>query len=98
MNQDVAKAYDQLAYDYEHHVDQTRYFNTEYERPAMMACIPKQLQNKHVLDAGCAAGWYTDQFLDRVDDVSAVDLSLENVCDTISRSVAHVDDISLDLY
>src|SRR5699024_1746950 len=29
MNQDVAKAYDQLAYDYEHHVDQTRYFNTD---------------------------------------------------------------------
>jgi len=85
MNRDVAKAYDQLAYDYEHHVDQTRYFNTEYERPAMMARMPNQLQNKHVLDAGCAAGWYTEQFLERGADVSAVDLSLEMVRATKRR-------------
>lgn len=79
MNDKVKEAYNQLANDYEHNVDTKSLFNTEYERPAMMKLLPKDLKDKRVLDAGCAAGWYTSQFVNLGAVVTATDISPEMV-------------------
>ena len=44
----------------------------------MMELIPKELEGK-ILDAGCAAGWYTSQFIGRGANVTAIDVSPEMV-------------------
>jgi SAM-dependent methyltransferase len=81
----IAEAYDQLAYDYEHSVDLNNAYNTDYERPAMMDLLPTDLRGKSVLDAGCAAGWYTAQLLSRQAEVTAIDISEEMVAATMRR-------------
>ncbi|MFJ7973536.1 class I SAM-dependent methyltransferase [Psychrobacillus sp. NPDC096389] len=85
MNYKVIEAYDQLANDYEHNVDTKSLFNTEYERPAMMKLLPKVLKDKRVLDAGCAAGWYTSQLVSLGASVTATDISPEMVKATKRR-------------
>ncbi len=85
MKKRLIKAYDALAYDYENHVDQNNIFNTEYERPAMIKYIPENLKNMQVLDAGCAAGWYTEQLIERHADVWAIDISSKMVAATKRR-------------
>lgn len=75
MKEKVIKAYDKLAGDYERHVDSQSGHNAYYERPAMMHLLPANMEQMTVLDAGCAAGWYTEQFLKRGARVTAVDLS-----------------------
>ncbi|MEH6945213.1 class I SAM-dependent methyltransferase [Bacillus sp. JJ722] len=85
MNNKVEEAYNQLANDYEENVDMSSPFNTEYERPAMMNLLPLNLDTMRILDAGCAAGWYTNQFVMRGADVIATDLSPEMVAATKRR-------------
>ncbi|MBX4149017.1 class I SAM-dependent methyltransferase [Paenibacillus lautus] len=75
MKEKVIKAYDKLAGDYERHVDSQSGHNAYYERPAMIHLLPANMEQMTVLDAGCAAGWYTEQFLKRRARVTAVDLS-----------------------
>lgn len=75
MKEKVLVAYDKLAKDYEKHVDTQSGFNAYYERPAMMKLIPEHMNQLAVLDAGCAAGWYTEQFIKLGCQVTAVDLS-----------------------
>lgn len=75
MKEKVIKAYDKLAGDYERHVDSQSGHNAYYERPAMIHLLPASMEQMTVLDAGCAAGWYTEQFLKRGARVTAVDLS-----------------------
>lgn len=75
MKEKVIKAYDKLAGDYERHVDSQSGHNAYYERPAMIHMLPANMEQMTVLDAGCAAGWYTEQFLKRGARVTAVDLS-----------------------
>lgn len=75
MKEKVIKAYDKLAGDYERHVDSQSGHNAYYERPAMIHLLPANMEQMTVLDAGCAAGWYTEQFLKRGARVTAVDLS-----------------------
>jgi len=79
MKEKVLEAYDKLARDYEKHVDTESGFNAYYERPAMMKLLPSNMHQCAVLDAGCAAGWYTEQFLKLGAQVTAVDLSPEMV-------------------
>lgn len=79
MKNKIKIAFNQLAEIYEHSVDTASLYNTELERPAMMNDIPVNLNNKRVLDAGCAAGWYTNQLLRRGAEVVATDLSPEMV-------------------
>lgn len=75
MKEKVVKAYDKLAGDYERHVDSQSGHNAYYERPAMIHLLPANMEQMAVLDAGCAAGWYTEQFFKRGARVTAVDLS-----------------------
>nr|WP_275262504.1 class I SAM-dependent methyltransferase [Paenibacillus tepidiphilus] len=41
----------------------------------MIQLLPSDLNGMNVLDAGCAAGWYTDYLLQKGADVTAVDFS-----------------------
>ena len=75
MKERVIQAYNQLADDYEFNVDQRSIYNTEYERPGMIKQLPTDLHNLRVLDAGCAAGWYTSQLLSAGATVTAIDVS-----------------------
>lgn len=75
----IRKAYKELSDDYEHNVDTQSAYNIFYERPALTKLFPENLKNKKVLDAGCAAGWYTEQLLNLGAEVVAVDMSPEMV-------------------
>lgn len=97
MNNKVKEAYNQLANDYEHNVDTKSLYNTEYDRPAMMKLIPSNLLNKHVLDAGCAAGWYTEQLVDLGANVTATDISPKMVEATRRRVGENADVLCLNL-
>jgi SAM-dependent methyltransferase len=66
-------SYQQMADYYFSYVD-TKPFNAYYERPGTLALLP-EVKGKRVLDAGCAAGWYTAWLLDHGAQVTAVDLS-----------------------
>lgn len=66
-------SYEEMAEHYFKAVD-TKPFNAYYERPAVISLLP-DVKGKKVLDAGCAAGWYTKWLLDRGADVTAVDFS-----------------------
>ncbi|WP_169871400.1 alpha/beta fold hydrolase [Shouchella patagoniensis] len=57
-------------------------YNGQYERPAMMQELLVEAREKRVLDAGCAAGWYTNELLKLNAHVSAIDQSPEMVTRT----------------
>ncbi|SET18438.1 Methyltransferase domain-containing protein [Oceanobacillus limi] len=97
MKNQVRAAFNQLANVYENSVDTTSMYNSEYERPAMMAHIPSDLSNKSVLDAGCAAGWYTEQLLQRGANVVATDISPKMIESTRRRVGSTAELICLDL-
>ncbi|QHW34036.1 class I SAM-dependent methyltransferase [Paenibacillus rhizovicinus] len=77
MKDKVVQAYDKLALDYELHVDTESGHNAYYERPAMLKLMPEDMNGMAVLDAGCAAGWYTEQYIRRGAQVTAIDISPE---------------------
>ena len=97
MNNRVIETYNQLANDYEHNVDKGSLFNTEYERPAMMKLLPTDLKNKQILDAGCAAGWYTEQLVNFGAEVTATDISPKMVEATKRRVGENAKVLCLDL-
>lgn len=97
MNNRVKESYNQLANDYEHNVDTKSLFNTEYERPSMMKLLSTDLRNKKVLDAGCAAGWYTEQLIKLGADVTATDISPRMVEATKRRIGENAKVLCLDL-
>lgn len=66
-------SYQNMAEHYFEYVD-TKPFNAYYERPATISLLP-DVKDKKVLDAGCAAGWYTKWLLDKGAAVIAVDFS-----------------------
>jgi 2-polyprenyl-3-methyl-5-hydroxy-6-metoxy-1,4-benzoquinol methylase len=49
-------------------------WNSLYERPAVIERLP-ELKDKNVLDAGCAAGYFTQYALNRGASVTAIDIS-----------------------
>ncbi|MED2754095.1 class I SAM-dependent methyltransferase [Bacillus thuringiensis] len=79
MKDSIKDTYDKLASTYKENLDFANPYNSYYERPAMMELIPKELEGKKILDAGCAAGWYTSQFIGRGANVTAIDVSPEMV-------------------
>lgn len=67
------KSYEEMAEHYFKYVD-TKPFNAYYERPATLSLLP-DVKEKKVLDAGCAAGWYTKWLLEMHASVIALDFS-----------------------
>lgn len=98
MAQDQVKAsFAKLASHYETVVDEGSPYNADLERPAMMALLPEDLNGLKVLDAGCAAGWYTEQLARKGAQVTATDLSQEMV-DAVKRRLGEQADVHcLDL-
>ena len=66
-------SYEDMAEYYFEHVD-NKPFNALYERPGTLALMP-DIKGKRVLDAGCAAGWYTKWLVDSGAEVVAIDFS-----------------------
>lgn len=97
MEISVKAAYDQLASDYEHNVDTKNPWNSHYERPAMVKLFPSDLTTIKVLDAGCAAGWYTEKLLELGAEVTATDISEEMVAATQRRVGNKVEVLNINL-
>lgn len=66
-------SYEEMAEYYFRDIDNKPY-NAHYERPATLSLLP-EVEGKSVVDAGCAAGWYTEQLLRMGAKVTAVDFS-----------------------
>ena len=79
MKDKVIEVFNQLSTVYATTVDTKSFFNAEYERPAMLLELAQDLQGNDVLDAGCAAGWYSEILMQRGADVTAVDISKDMV-------------------
>jgi SAM-dependent methyltransferase len=88
-------SYQQMADYYFSYVD-SKPFNAYYERPGTLALLP-EVKGKRVLDAGCAAGWYTAWLLDHGAQVTAVDLSPNMVERTHQRVGEHARILQADL-
>ncbi|MFC4323041.1 class I SAM-dependent methyltransferase [Litchfieldia salsa] len=97
MKEEIKEIFNQLANVYEHSLDHTSLYNSEYERPAMLSQLPSDLTNKNVLDAGCAAGWYTLELVNRGANVIATDLSPEMVNSAKRRLGNRAEVMCLDL-
>ncbi|WKA53146.1 class I SAM-dependent methyltransferase [Planococcus shixiaomingii] len=97
MKEKVKDTFNQLAGIYETAVDTNSLFNSEYERPAMLAQLPNDLTGMNVLDAGCAAGWYTEQLIKRGANVVATDISPEMVSSAKRRVGGTAEILCLDL-
>lgn len=97
MKEQVRNTFDKMANAYEHSVDNDNLYNAEYERPAMMELVPENLTGQKVLDAGCAAGWYTLQFLNRGAEAVAIDMSQEMVSAAKRRVDNRAQVLCLDL-
>lgn len=67
------ESYEEMAEWYFEYIDK-KPFNAYYERPATISLLP-DVKGKKVLDAGCAAGWYTKWLLDKGASVIALDFS-----------------------
>ncbi len=70
-------SYDKMAKYYYEVVDK-KPFNALYERPALLSLLP-DVKGKVVLDAGCAAGWYTKWLLDNGAKTIAIDFNKKMV-------------------
>jgi SAM-dependent methyltransferase len=74
----------------------TKPFNAYYERPATLSLLPS-VKGKKVLDAGCAAGWYSKWLLDKGANVIAIDFSPSMIEMTRKRIGEKADVIRTDL-
>ncbi|ANU13166.1 methylase [Planococcus halocryophilus Or1] len=79
MKKQVVDVFNELAGIYKQMGDANNLYNTQYERPAMMELVPQELAGLHILDAGCSAGWYSEQLAQRGAQITAVDISPEMV-------------------
>lgn len=63
--------YDRMASSYESHAADSPY-NAHYDRPAVLELVG-EVAGKHVLDAGCGPGLYSEELIARGAEVVAVD-------------------------
>lgn len=103
------ESYTEMAEYYFKEVD-TKPFNALYERPAVLSLLP-DVEGMTVLDAGCAAGWYTKWFLDQGANVIALDFNekmveltkerIDSKCEVhqhdLNNPLGFIEDNSLDL-
>ncbi|MGL4337339.1 MAG: class I SAM-dependent methyltransferase [Turicibacter sp.] len=91
-NLPIAKlAFEKLADDYVEFVD-SKPHNAYYERPAMIKLLDSvELKNRCVVDAGCAAGWYSQQLLNKGANVKAFDISEKMVEHALQRTNNQID-------
>ena len=66
-------AWESLANEYAERIEAAPY-NAYIERPAMLSLLP-DVKGKHVLDAGCGSGFYSEILLNRGAIVTAIDVS-----------------------
>lgn len=95
MNSISYEAYEQLAESYFNDFD-TKPYNAYYERPATISLLP-DVAGKQVLDAACAAGWYTQWLLGKGAKVTAIDFSPKMVEMTRKRVGEQADIYQADL-
>ncbi|HEY8464528.1 MAG TPA: class I SAM-dependent methyltransferase [Bacillota bacterium] len=76
-------SYEAMAEYYYTHIDR-KPFNAYYERPGLLALLP-EVRGKKVVDAACAAGWYTNWLLEHGATVTAVDFSPAMIAMTKKR-------------
>lgn len=88
-------AYNNMAEYYYKYVD-TKPYNAYYERPATLSLLPN-VEDKFVLDAGCAAGWYTNWLLEHGAKVTALDISPKMIEMTKKRVGEKANIIKADL-
>ncbi|HWR10134.1 class I SAM-dependent methyltransferase, partial [Sporomusa sp.] len=88
-------SYEKMAEYYFEFVD-TKPFNADYERPATISLLPC-VKGKRVLDAGCAAGWYSKWLLEQGADVTALDVSPNMIEMTMKRVANKAEVIRADL-
>ncbi|GLI57236.1 SAM-dependent methyltransferase [Propionigenium maris DSM 9537] len=62
MNKLSLESYEKMADDYAEYVD-NKPWNADYERPATLSLVG-EVRGEKILDAGCAAGWYSKKFLE----------------------------------
>jgi SAM-dependent methyltransferase len=79
-------SYEEMAEYYFKYVD-TKPYNAYYERPATISLLP-EVEGKKVLDAGCAAGWYSNWLAEKGAIVTAVDFS-PNMIEMTKRRVGN---------
>ncbi len=71
-------SYEKMADDYAGHVDDNPW-NADYERPATLSLVG-DVKGEMILDAGCAAGWYSKKFLEmKAKGVVGLDFSPEMI-------------------
>ncbi|MBT2572202.1 class I SAM-dependent methyltransferase [Planococcus sp. ISL-110] len=97
MKKQVLETFNELAGVYEKMGDANNLYNTQYERPAMMQHVAADLSGLRVLDAGCSAGWYSEQLADRGAKVTSVDMSPEMVSSTKKLLGEDAEVLCLDL-
>ncbi len=97
MKEKVKEVFNQLSKVYATTVDSKSLFNKEYERPAMLIELPTDLQDKKVLDAGCAAGWFSYKLLEKGANITAADLSEEMVAAAKERLKDRAEVLCIDL-
>lgn len=89
------RSYETMAEYYYNDID-TKPFNAYYERPATLSLLPC-VNGKKVLDAGCAAGWYSQWLLEQGATVTALDFSPRMIEMTKKRVGNKADVIQADL-
>ncbi len=89
------ESYQEMAEYYYEKVDE-KPFNAYYERPGLIELIP-DVEGKSVLDAGCAAGWFTGWLIEHGAEVTAVDFSPNMVDMTKKRVGDRADVVQADL-
>lgn len=88
-------SYETMAEYYYESID-TKPFNAYYERPATLSLLPP-VKGKKVVDAGCAAGWYSEWLLKQGAEVIALDFSPNMIAMTRRRIGEQADIIRADL-
>ncbi len=97
MKNKTIQAFNTLSASYEHEAEAYNAYNADYERPAMINMLPDRLEGLKVLDAGCAAGWYTDYLLRQGAIPTAIDLSPDMAEAAKRRTQNRADVLCMDL-